>query len=881
MPNLYELLHANAAKWGDSHYGSDYPAISEILEFAKDLDTGTTRYLRAAQFRALQVYWYLRLIEHTPQTFSLYRTLFTSKRERLEALGINIDNPEINKILIDEDEDALLNKILGDDAFAKTHKCQALRESMTLAYPSYILALAMGAGKTTLIGAIIATEFAMAMEYPESADSQKFVRNALVFAPGKTILGALRELADTPFEKILPPRLYKPFSANYKLTFTQDGEKTLPVIQGSSYNIIVTNTEKIRIQKSTGNRRGAASLAKLFDTKEKEDTETANLRLQALASLPNLGIFSDEAHHLNGQDLDKDLKKVRKTVDYLHENTEVIAVVNTTGTPYFGRQMLKDVVTWYGLSEGIRDNVLKDVHQNIKSYSFDGTMTADFLDTVLGDFFAQYRDVRLPNGAAAKVAIYFPQEDDLTELRPNIEKKLDELGVPLTSVLKNTSKSTTAEIADFDRLNDPRSQHRVILLVNKGTEGWNCPSLFATVLARELKRSNNFVLQAATRCLRQVSGNNTKASIYLSEANQRILSNQLQSTYHETLDQLKGASSDSLKVTIRLTRTNIPPLVIRRTVRRIVESKTASRLRKELKFVMPSLDKDREKITVTTYAAGASASDSHVLRAIETDTLEVERPTLDIRSLATALASNFRLDNREVYKKLSAMYADEVEVPVSHHAALANQITDGLKIYEVEEVEVEDSLALVRPEGFDLKPLEDGFAYTAEISVPKNKEHLLSVMKDVTGDNAAGFGFHYDPYNFDSKPEKNFFTDMLFRLNAKPEDVEDIYFTGGLATAAKTDFYMEYRGTDQRWHNYFPDFVVRLKNGKYLIVEIKATNEQNDPINGKDGKKAMALRALQGLNPDQLKYEIIFADDSIPTNNIDDCVNQLSKMSNN
>jgi len=39
--------------------------------------------------------------------------------------------------------------------------------------------------------------------------------------------------------------------------------------------------------------------------------------------------------------------------------------------------------------------------------------------------------------------------------------------------------------------------------VNKGTEGWNCPSLFACALARKLKKIQNFVLQASSRCLRQ------------------------------------------------------------------------------------------------------------------------------------------------------------------------------------------------------------------------------------------------------------------------------------------------------------------------------------------------------------------------------------------
>ena len=46
-------------------------------------------------------------------------------------------------------------------------------EAVTLPYPSYIFALAMGTGKTVLIGTIIATEFAMALRYPEGEFMKK------------------------------------------------------------------------------------------------------------------------------------------------------------------------------------------------------------------------------------------------------------------------------------------------------------------------------------------------------------------------------------------------------------------------------------------------------------------------------------------------------------------------------------------------------------------------------------------------------------------------------------------------------------------------------------------------------------------------------------
>ena len=171
---------------------------------------------------------------------------------------------------------------------------------------------------------------------------------------------------------------------------------------------------------------------------------------------------------------------------------------------------------------------------------------------IVTDFFRDYGDVRLPDGAPAKLALYFPQTDDLAELRPAVEAALAAAGQPATIVLRNTSESPKEEVDAFNRLNDPRSPHRVILLVNKGTEGWNCPSLFACALLRNLKKSNNFVLQAATRCLRQVPGNTRPARIYLSRANQSILDRQLQETYGESLRDLEHTPRERGTATLQL-----------------------------------------------------------------------------------------------------------------------------------------------------------------------------------------------------------------------------------------------------------------------------------------------------------------------------------------
>ena len=214
-------------------------------------------------------------------------------------------------------------------------------EAVTLDYPSYIFALAMGSGKTVLIGTIIATEFAMALRYPEGG----FMKNALVFAPGTTIIESLREISEVPYEKILPPSLNQEFKANLKFDYPQDKAKDIAVQHGSTYNIIVTNTERISLRAKRRSNQKELAFAK--------DELESNLRLQKITSLPNLGIFSDEAHHTYGNEMDKELKRVRETVNYINEETNLIAVINTTGTPYYKTQMLREVVAWYSLGEGI------------------------------------------------------------------------------------------------------------------------------------------------------------------------------------------------------------------------------------------------------------------------------------------------------------------------------------------------------------------------------------------------------------------------------------------------------------------------------------------------------------------------------------------------
>jgi type III restriction enzyme len=92
----------------------------------------------------LETYWYLRLVEGTPRVVDLYRKLFPKQSELLGALGLV--HEDIRTCALDYGVEELLKRVETDNEFVRQYRLETLRETLVLDYPSYILALAMGAG---------------------------------------------------------------------------------------------------------------------------------------------------------------------------------------------------------------------------------------------------------------------------------------------------------------------------------------------------------------------------------------------------------------------------------------------------------------------------------------------------------------------------------------------------------------------------------------------------------------------------------------------------------------------------------------------------------------------------------------------------------------
>ncbi len=188
---------------------------------------------------------------------------------------------------------------------------------------------------------------------------------------------------------------------------------------------------------------------------------------------------------------------------------------------------------------------------------------------------------------------------------------------------------------------------------------------------------------------------------------------------------------------------------------------------------------------------------------------------------------------------------------------IRSQIEKQIIRYKVVEETIEEAIAIVKKKGFDKEKKGKEEIWTTEIRVNKSKleDYVLSIEKyqNQTGQLPL-FGFHYDPYNFDSEDEREFFEQILTKLGEDKDNIEDIYYTGAINDPEKTDFIFEYKDDKGAWHSYTPDFLIRKKDGKSLIVEIKAPKYRI-----KEAEKEM--KELEAINPDKIKYELLLLEE--------------------
>lgn len=800
---------------------SRYNDLTKKFLAYNDGEENPHAFLRRPQFEALEMYVFVKEFMNNAQVYEMFDDWRRRQGRFSDASYYSVDKS--GQISLWDAPTEQQTDIL----FKQMKKYQEN-------YPNYIYALTMGLGKTILMATCIFYEFLLANKYPRD---KRFCHNALVFAPDKTVLQSLREIMTFDKTQVVPPEYARVLDGNIKFHFLDETGTILHTIDDSDFNIIISNTQKIIVKKKHKEEKpgqlffsGTGSLLSAVyggdddeDDARNEAELMDNQRFKKLCRLPQLGIYVDEAHHLFGADLEKQIRSsgpnktsLRDTINLLAANTSIVACYNYTGTPYVKNQLLPEVVYAYGLRQSIWNGFLKDADPR----GFENVKSSEFLKAVVTQFWERYGG-KTYEGLTPKLAIYAAGvEEAATEVKPTLEKILAELGIPASRILLNVGDAKYTkndDIRNFNDLDIPGSEgneKQFIILVEKGKEGWNCRSLFGVALFRSPK-SKIFVLQATMRCLRAITTERLTATVFLSKENYDILDDELHKNFNMSISEIRDPSNDERhKYKVRVLP---PPRTI--TLKRVWHEYTLHEkaYTEPVDFKLESVD--FKKYTSTMYTRDSLAYDTTVKeknidfvqenRRYSEFTLagEVAR-YLNISCLLAAKILRESTDGMDTVLEAVNRYntvLDDIIIPAVFHA-----------LFEVtSEVKSEDKeLVLLRE--------------------PKDASYYEFSAKDdlVLTNHFPGFtpeqiqkSFHADTYCFDSIPERECFIQYI--TSGK---VKEVYFTG-MFTANQGDLSVHYYDPDSgRIRQYYPDFLAKMSDGSYQLIEVKGDNKIDDAV---------------------------------------------------
>lgn len=808
-------------------------------------ETNPKAFLRTPQFEALEMYVFIKEFMNNQQVYEMFDDWRNKRNNFSDASYYSKDT---------YGQIGLFTETIS----SQTETIFKQMKNFSEKYPNYIYALTMGLGKTILMATCIFYDFLLANKYPKDP---RFCHNALVFAPDKTVLQSLKEIITFDKTLVIPPEYARILDTNIKIHFLDESGTTLNTLDDSDFNIIISNTQKIIVKKK---HKEDNAVGKLFnmpsaiddllatvygdDCITNENDLTFNQRFMKLCRLPQIGIYVDEAHHLFGNELEKSLRtnssqtSLRNTINLLadelvNNGTQVIACYNYTGTPYVKQQVLPEVVYSYGLRESINNYYLKEV--DVKGY--DNVKNEEFLRAAIIQFWEKYGN-QTYEGLNPKLAIFASKIEELqNEVKPIVEKILAELNIPISKILVNVGDSTITkndDIRNFNNLDVVGSegdQKQFILLVGKGTEGWNCRSLFGVALFRS-PSSKIFVLQATMRCLRKITDVQQTASVFLSKDNFDILQDELKKNFNM---QIKDLKSSNVKKKVYKVRVLPPPRII-----------------KNIKSI-----KHTYKLHPTTYSIpvnfGLKDLDLDKYKAVEYNKTGISQD----RSIKEKSADQYKVSKKYSSYTIVAEIARYLNISCILIEKILRESVDGIDLI-VEMVSQYNEILtnVIIPKIFyTLNSIEKEItSEDRELVLLKEPEHsayyefvadpnLVITNEDETIQCYVPKSFHADTYCFDSAPEKECFLQYL-----ENNKVKEVYFTG-MFTSGQGDFSIQYFDPEsQRIRNYYPDFLAKMDDGSYQIIEVKADNQIDNIV-----VRAKAEAAREIATESSMEYVIL------------------------
>jgi hypothetical protein len=837
MDSLFlQNIQQQVEKWREEGRQGIFKETKNILRHIERTD-----FLHNPQVEALETYIFMKEVLGNKPSVDIFRQSFSKERDFIKALGIS--DKDALDLAYDDNKDEKIQSILNEQFGASD-------------YANQVYALTMGSGKTILMAVMMMYDFVLSFHHPEDG---RFAKNALVFAPDTTIIESLKEIKTFDYSRVLP-REYENILLNIKYHYLESTKTVLTPI--GNYNIIVSNSQKIILK--TKHKKDDAQMSfkdVVGDKKSLEKKEIENARLSAIRELSSLQIFVDEAHHSYGTSLEGDLKKVRQTIDYLHESTPLVSVVNLTGTPYVNNKMIADVVYHFGLKQGIETGILK----KIKIFDYGTVKSEKFLEEVIEVFTTEYGTKRL-EGRLPKIAFYASNIKDLQgNLKPKLEKILATRDISLDTILEyHTEAEGNAD--DFKALDTIDSNKQFVLLVGKGTEGWNCRSLVSVALYKKPK-SNILVLQSTTRCLRAIGKNDTVARVFLAKETASILDKELKKNFNSSIADLSNQEQKMVEHTLKVEKRKT--IAVKKKITEIISAEKSDATSIKIDFKRFKADDYKSYVSEGGISVDEDGEavyrEAKAVRMIEENNDYTFYEIVAIINRYTHLSSIAVVKIIEGSGKTREAFTKMVNKSSAMVPFVIRQILDNAYTYDTKEYVIEDEIELTK-------------AFPFKINVQPNslKSRLVVYREDEEAqEGKSRIGFHINPYAFDGGDERELLRYLRGVLNDN-EVVRDVYFTGSsmCADPSRTDFYFEYWNPEEnRMALYYPDFLIETSEDRYLIVETKGSDKKFEYLDAKSTfdasggdidnvvlAKEIGFQSFQEQNKN-FDYKIIFDDE--------------------
>lgn len=936
---FYSIIQNKRNDW----YNSEDCTVKELINYIEKTDE-----LRDAQIDAIKTYLFLK-IKH--QNKPLWKLFFEGAFNTLNVEELEIKQ-QLRKYLVENpcalslyqyavtknDKGEQLSKKLEKEIKENYDKIDYKRVFQNIFYnvdyTDYLFSLPMGAGKTFLMACFIYLDLYFALNEPLN---KSFAHNFIIFAPSglkSSVIPSLKTIQKFNPAWVIPEpsatelkRMIKFEVLDQPKTSNKSNKTKNPNVQKINIHqplselfglIAITNAEKVILDRI--DKKDEKQLLLLAED-EQEKYRAANELRNLIGKIPSLSIFIDEVHHAVSDEI-----KLRSVVNKWTQNDTVNSVIGFSGTPYLEKsekiditdslktenKEISNIVYYYPLVEGIGNFLKKPIVKISNSRN-----RLEIVENGVREFLDKYKDKKYADNTIAKLGIYCGTIESLEEvIYPKICEILNDYSLNADEVVlkfhkgnKKYSEPQNTQL-DFDSLDKPISEKKIILLVQIGKEGWDCKSLTGVILSQEGDCPVNMVLQTSCRCLRQVDKNQTESAlIYLNEGNADKLNLQLQKQHHidiREFEQGTQKAKTSINRYNRMAKVKLPP----------IEYYQLSVQYETLVIEKANVYESIKNSTIGQKYDGIITTQDFNGNIIEIDTAkeignEIANFNLWLHRISKGSFNNITLNDLYKYEQELKTIFDEItytkdeakyfssKYNIAQIEANIRKAFFDKRSFNIKEETIKDNANLLIVEKF-ISPIETS---NIKAFIP-NQNKVESIIKEDEGKLSLseemqltiktlrenGFEqqateienkfksntekdktYHYLPYKTDSSFERKFLNNIL-TLNAFNENDLEVYYNGD---EVLTEFKIKtYKASNNNWKYigiYTPDFlIIKRKINEIYKIMIVETKGEGFAKNFKDKKDFMENDFIPQNNKEfgYNRFDFLYLQDDMSDNEL-------------